>query len=121
MMKAKAEAMKDLAKVRRRKIIIQKRTITEDDIGNQIEVWQDWKTLKAEKTSLWGQEYYAAKAVNEQDTIVFTVRYVAFIDEMDTVDYRVIFDGKTYDIKNIDHVNDDIWVKIKVLRSAADG
>ncbi len=120
-MKSKSEVMKDLAKVRRRKIIIQKRTITEDDIGNQIEAWKDWKTLKAKKTGLWGQEYYAAKAVNEQDTIVFTVQYVAFIDAMDTVDYRVLFENKAYDIKNIDRVNDDIWVKIKVLRSAADG
>lgn len=120
-MKSKPEVMRDLAKVRRRKIIVQKRTITQDDIGNQIEVWEDWKTLKAEKTGLWGQEYYAAKAVNEQDTIIFTVRHVAFVDEMDTVDYRVMFESKAYDIKNIDHVNDDIWVKIKVLRSAADG
>lgn len=120
-MKSKPEVMKDLAKVRRRKIIIQTKTEDFDDIGNQIEVWKDWKTLKAEKEGLWGQEYYAAKAVNEQDTIVFTVRHVAFIDEMDTVDYRIMFEGKSYDIKNIDRVNDDIWVKIKALRSAADG
>lgn len=120
-MKSKAEVMKDLGKVPRRKIVIQQKTEDFDDIGNQIEVWKDWKTLKAEKTGLWGQEYYAAKMVNEQNTIVFTVRYVAFIDEIDTVDYRVMFDGKAYDIKNIDHINDDIWVKIKALRSAADG
>ena len=120
-MKSKAEVMKDLAKVRRRKITIQKKTEDFDDIGNQIEVWEDWKTLKAKKEGLWGQEYYAAKTVNEESTIVFTVRYVEFIDEIDTVDYQVIFDGKAYDIKNIDRVNDDIWVKIKVLRSAADG
>ncbi len=118
MIKSKAEVMKDLAKVRRRKIIIQKKTFDFDDIGNQIEVWKDWKALKAEKTGLWGQEYYAAQAVNEQDTIVFTVRHVVFIDEIDTVDYRIMFDGVPYDIKNIDRVNDDIWVKIKALVSA---
>ena len=120
-MKSKAEVMKDLAKVRRRKIIIQKKTLDFDSIGNQIEVWKDWKTLKAEKNGLWGQEYYAAKAVNEESTVVFTVRHVAFIDEIDTVDYRIMFENKAYDIKNIDRVNDDVWVKIKVLRSAADG
>lgn len=121
LMKAKANVMKDLAKVRRRRIIIQKRTITEDDIGNQIEAWNDWKTLKAKKEGLWGQEYYAAQVINEENTIVFTVRYVAFIDDIDTIDYRIMFDSTSYDIKNIDHVNDDIWVKIKALRSAADG
>lgn len=120
-MKPKTDVMRDLSKVRRRKIVVQKRTVTEDAIGNQIETWDDWKTLKAEKTGLWGQEYYAAKMLNEQDTIVFTVRYVAFIEEMNTVDYRIMFEGKAYDIKNIDRINDDIWVKIKALRSAADG
>lgn len=111
-MKSKSEVMKDLAKVRRRKITIQKKTSDFDSIGNQIAVWKDWKTLKAEKIGLWG---------NEESTIVFTVRYVAFIDGIDTVDYRIMFEGKPYDIKNINRVNDDIWVKIKVLRGAADG
>jgi len=119
--KSKADTMKDLAKVRRRKIVVQKRTITEDEIGNQIETWQDWKTLKAEKNGLWGQEYYAAKVVNEESTVVFTVRHVTFTDEINTYDYRIMFEGTPYDIKNIDRVNDDIWVKIKALRSAVDG
>ena len=114
-MKTKAEVMKDLAKVRRRKIIVQKKSETVDEYDNPIEVWQDWKTLKAEKSNLWGREYYEAATVNEENTVVFTVRYVPFIDEMNTIEYRIIYNNKSYNIKNIDHVNDDIWVKIKAL------
>lgn len=120
-MKSKAEVMKDLAKVRRRKIIIQKKTEDFDGIGNQIEVWKDWKTLKVEKAGLWGQEYYAAKAIGEENTVVFIAKWVSFLDDLNVVEYRILFDSVPYDIKNIDRVNDDIWVKIKALRSGADG
>lgn len=114
-MKTKVDVMKDLARVRRRKIIIQKQIITEDDIGNQIETWTDWKTLKAEKTGLWGQEYYAARAVNEEATVVFSIRYAAFVEQMDTKN-RIVYDGRAYDIKHIDRLKDGgMWVKIRAL------
>ena len=51
--------MKDLQTVRRRRITIQKRTVTEDDYGNEVEEWADWKTVKAQRKELYGQEYLA--------------------------------------------------------------
>jgi len=122
MIKSKKEAMKDVGKVLRRKIIIQKMEVVQDDIGNQKMAWVDWRPVWAERNNLWGQEYYAAKAVNEESTIVFTVRYAPFIDEMNTVDYRIKHNGKFYDIKQIDYLQyDGLWVKIKALERGADG
>ncbi|HHY42567.1 MAG TPA: phage head closure protein [Thermoanaerobacterales bacterium] len=122
MIKSKKEAMKDVGKVLRRKIIIQKMEVVQDDIGNQKMEWVDWRPVWAERNNLWGQEYYAAKAVNEESTIVFTVRYAPFIDEMNTVDYRIKHNGKFYEIKQIDYLQyDDLWVKIKALERGADG
>lgn len=123
-MRAKAEVMKDLAKVRRRTITIQSKIDTEDEIGNPIEVWSNWKTVKAEQTSLWGQEYYAAAAVGQEETVVFTLKHVAFLDALDSVQHRLIYDGKAYDIKHIDPLKDDgMWLKVKaILRpTGADG
>ena len=85
MLKPKAEVMKDLARVRPYTIIIQKKTDGFDENRNQIEIWEDWKTLKADRTTLFGNEYYAAKAVNEEQTVVFIVRYVPFLEEINTV------------------------------------
>lgn len=122
MIKSKKEVMKDVGKVLRRKIIIQKMEVVQDDIGNQKMEWVDWRPVWAERNNLWGQEYYAAKAVNEESTIVFTVHYAPFIDEMNTVDYRIKHNGKFYDIKQIDFLKDDgLWVKIKALERGADG
>ncbi|MGI6629355.1 MAG: phage head closure protein [Bacillota bacterium] len=116
MLKTKAEAMKDVGRVLRRKIVIQKQEITEDELGNQTQDWADWKTVRAERNNLWGQEYYAAKAVNEENTVFFIIRHAPFIDDMNTVDYRIKYDGKFYDIKQIDFLKDDgLWVKIKAL------
>lgn len=116
-MKSKAEAMKDLAKVCRRLITIQKKTVTTDDIGNQKERWTYWKTLKAERTQLFGQEYYAAAAIGQEQTVVFTVRYLPSLSEMNTTDYRLTCDGATYDIKHIDHLQDGgLWSKIKAMQ-----
>lgn len=120
-MKNRADVMKDLLKVRRRRITIQKKIDDFDEIGNPIEVWSNWKSLKAEQTSLWGQEYYAAKAVGEERTIVFTVKYVSFLDELNSVEYRIVVDGKAYDIKHIDPIQDDgMWMKIKAISRPTD-
>lgn len=120
-MKSKAEVMKDLGKVRRRKIIIQKKIDDFDDIGNPVEIWANWKTIRVERSSLWGQEYYAAQAVGEEKTVVFIAKWVSFLDDLNVVEYRILFDGKAYDIKNIDPLQDDgMWVKIKATERPAD-
>lgn len=121
-LKDKKDAMKDVGKVLRRKITIQKFTAYMDDMGNDIEDWLNYLTLWAEVNGLWGNEYYAAKAVNEESTIEFTLRDNANLKTLNTVDFRILFDGKTYDIKNIDHVKfEGQWVKIKALERGIGG
>lgn len=122
MLKSKAEAMRDVGKVLRRKIIIQKLEVVEDEIGNQTQDWADWQTVWAERNNLWGQEYYAAKVVNEENTVVFVIRDAPFIEEMNTLEYRIKHEDKVFDIKQIDRLQDGgLWVKIKALERGADG
>ena len=117
-MKSKAEKMKDLATVRRRKIVLQKKGLVENEIGDLIEDWADWKTLRAERSDLYGRDFYVAAAVGQEQTVIFTVKYVDFLDEVNTVGYRLKYEGKVYDIKQVDHLQDDgMFVKIKVLES----
>jgi len=85
------DKMRDLRRVRRRKIMIQKLTEGEDEWGNAITEWAPWRELWADRESLWGQEYFAARAVNEQNTVTFVLRYVPFLDQLNTTHYRVLF------------------------------
>lgn len=120
-MKPKAEVMKDLAKVRRRLITIEKRTLAFDAERNQVELWAPWKTLKAEKTQLYGSEYYAAAAQGEEQTVVFTVRKLDCLTEVNTTDFRLTYDGRAYDIKQVDGLDDGgLWCKIKALARPSD-
>ena len=113
----KRDKMKDLTKVRRRKILIQELVSTENAMGDKIESWSNWKELWAEKTNLFGNEYYAAMAVNEEHTVIFTVKHVSFLDQLNAAQHRIIYEGKIFDVKNIDYLKDDgMWVKIKALR-----
>lgn len=121
MIKSKSEKMKDLAKVRKHKIIIQKKVTSENIRGDHIEDWTDWKTLRAERSTLYGRDYYAAATVSQEQTIILTVKYVQFLEEVDTVKYRIIYQNKPYDIKQIDFIQDDgMFAKIKVLESGLD-
>ena len=51
-MKSKAEVMRGLARVRRRKIVIQRKETVKDAGGDITTSWVDWKTVWAEKQSL---------------------------------------------------------------------
>lgn len=120
-MKTKDQKMKDLQAVRRHKLIIQEvdGTITDDDL-NEVKSWVDWKTVTAERLELFGSEYYEAKALGDEKTVKWKIKYVPFVEEIDTVDYRVINDrtDEIYDIKDTDHLQDDgQWFIIKAEKS----
>lgn len=88
---AKLDKMRDLRRVRRRKVVIQKLVEGEDEWGNVVSGWTDWRELWADLESLWGQEYFAARAVNEQNTVTFVLRYAPFLDQLNTTHFRVLF------------------------------
>ncbi|NLA28029.1 MAG: phage head closure protein [Firmicutes bacterium] len=120
-MKPKAEVLKDLARVRRHRIIIQRKHDTFDKHQNPVECWRYWRTLPAERTELFGKEYYAAAAVGEEQTVVFYVRHVPFLDDLDSVKYRLLYGGKAYDIRQVDHPAGETWVKIRAIEKPGGG
>ena len=71
-----------------------------NDNGFELEIWTDFKDLWAAITNLNGREYFAAAAVQAENTVKFTIRYT---DEIDTT-MRIIFKGKQYNITSIDNI-----------------
>src|SRR5690606_7952401 len=95
-MRDKADTMKSLGRVLRRQVTIQRSTVEYTEAGDPREAWEDWQVVWAERQNLWGQEYYAAKAAGEENTIVFVVRYGPYIEQLNTVDFRLVEGGKIY-------------------------
>ncbi len=122
MIKDKRVVMKDLGRVLRRKIIIQQKIVEENEVGDPMEQWVDWKPMWAERNSLWGADYYAAAAVHEEHTVEFVVRCAPFLRDLSSALHRILFDGRAYDIKHIDYLqDDDMWIKIKALEVTGRG
>jgi SPP1 family predicted phage head-tail adaptor len=109
-MKNKKQKMKDLQVVRRHKLIIQKVDgITLDDDLNEVKNWVDWKTVMGQRMELFGSEYYEAKALGDEKTVKWKIKYVSFVDEINTTDYRIV-NARTdeiFDIKDTDYLQDD--------------
>ena len=67
-------------------------------------------------------KYFAARAVGEQNTVGFVIRHAPFVEQLNTTDYRVVYEGRACDIKQIDHLKDDgMWVKLRCLEAGSDG
>lgn len=98
----------------RHKITIEKLTTVTSPNGFEEEVWQPWKEAWAAKNNLSGKEFYSAKAVNEEKTVTFKVRYREEFEEMDTTKYRISHGGRIYNITFIDnfmYLNETITFK----------
>ncbi len=84
----------------RHRITFQKLTTTTNENGFEIEEWTDVKTVWASITNLHGREYYEAAAVQAENTVKFTVRYIKDLD----TSMRILFKDKQYNITSIDNI-----------------
>jgi SPP1 family predicted phage head-tail adaptor len=56
-----------------KRITIQKPITTTNERGFEIETWEDFKTVWAAVSNLHGREYYAAAAIQAENTVKFTI------------------------------------------------
>jgi SPP1 family predicted phage head-tail adaptor len=102
----------------KKRITFQKLTNIINDNGFEIENWIDVKTVWARVSNLYGKEYFAAAAVQAENTIKFLIRYTDGID----TDMRILFKGKQYNITSIDNIKyANKFIEIKATEVDADG
>lgn len=103
----------------RHRIKLLKMVVTEDEIRQQIEDWQEVRTCWAAIKTVSGREYFAAASVQAERTYRFIIRYTPGIDETMRIDYQ----GRQFDIQSV--LNDDERKKtltiIATERVTADG
>lgn len=88
----------------RERILIQKRTVRTDAIGNRSSIWEDYAKRWAYANHISGREYWEAAQVQAEDNIYFLIRCDSSTKRMDTVNYRIVFRGETYNIRAIDNI-----------------
>lgn len=84
----------------RHKIEIQTFKNTEDEYGNEVKGYIQFKFAYAKIMNLHGQELYSAQSVNSKATVKFLIRYTKDLD----TNMRIKFQDKFYNITYIDNV-----------------
>lgn len=120
-----------------KRITIQKFGIVKDADGFETEQWIDAKSTWAKVENLYGKEYYAAAAVQQEKTVKFVIRYMKDLDES----LRIKFGKKTvnildesgnvvgtkevdrvFDIKFIDNIKyANRFIEIQAMEDTTDG
>lgn len=86
----------------RNKITIEQKTVTQDENGDLTETWSTFATPWARIEPLRGREFLEARAINNELTVRFYIRYRAGV----TQDMRIRdADGNLYDITAPLHIN----------------
>ncbi len=102
----------------RHRITFQKLTTSVNENGFEVETWEDFKTVWAAVSNLHGREYYAAAAVQAENTVKFTIRYLTGLDTT----MRIVFQGKQYNITAIDNIKyQNRYLEIKALEVVSSG
>ena len=83
-----------------KRIIFQEFTSIINDNGFNEDTWTDKNTVWASATNLSGREYFAAAAVQAENTVKFTIRYIEDI----STDMRISFQNNIYNITFIDNI-----------------
>ena len=85
-----------------RRINVETKTATRDGLGQPIETWSVWRTLwanRAEGSKV--AERFGANQTYAMVTTVFRVGYFPALTTIDVKDYRVVFNGRIYNIHGV--------------------
>lgn len=104
----------DIAKLRSR-ITIQRQTVTADAIGNHAVTWTDYYSCHAYANLIAATEQNIAAQTVPTETITFTLRFCSLLSALDSTHFRVLFEGRPYNILRVD----DVQYRHKTLKLTA--
>jgi len=82
-----------------RRIAIQRKTITNDEYGQEVETWADLAEVWAALKPLRGNERFAVQQLLGTGVMTFLIRYRS--DLQIGVEDRIEYDGRAWDITDV--------------------
>lgn len=93
--------------VRNCKIWFQKKEVNKDKVGQEVTTWVTIdKSVLAKISSATDRLYYEAARAGEENTKLFRVRYAFLPKDFNQIDYRILYKGKPYTIKQCPDVDE---------------
>lgn len=88
-----------------RKIIFQNKNVEVDEIGNHRSIWSNYLTTSSYISFQGkGEEVFLGMEIDKSD-ISFTVRFQNRLKNINTSEYRILFEDEMYNIVSIDFMN----------------
>lgn len=89
------------------KITIQKQDVMIDRIGNHKNSYSDYFTCHATVSGESNRETEVDDVGQtiDHEILSFTVRWNSKTQNLDSIHYRILFRGNTYNIETVDHLN----------------
>lgn len=87
------------------KIVIEKNEVMVDEIGNRRNAWAEYYSCFATVGGESGRETSVAGITVDDSDISFSIRYCKKASFINNTEYRVVFEGETYNILSVDHMN----------------
>lgn len=95
-----------------KRITFQQLKTTINENGFDVEEWLDVKSVWAAVSNLHSKEYFEAAAVQMENTVKFTIRYLPTLD----TSMRILFNNTLYNIISVDNIKyRNRFVEIKGL------
>lgn len=81
------------------------------------EQWTPFYDAHAYVNGIYGSEYWAARSVGDERTVVFTLRYCRRLAGLNAGEVRVLYRGEEYDVHGVDNPQfGNRFVKLKGVR-----
>ena len=87
-----------------RRVLLKKRVITQDDIGNETSQFTDLFSRWASVNQANSDEIFEVGQTKRKLQLIVTLRYDSEVATLDTTNTQLIFQGKSFNILSIDHV-----------------
>ncbi len=87
------------------RITIQKNAVVSDRLQNRVNAWTDYFSCYAYASTYQFDEEQPKETTRQEQTVSFEVRWCEELRNIDSVHYRVMFNGGTYNIISIDMMN----------------
>lgn len=90
--------------IKNKKITFLIKKTENNGLGQVITTWQESKTVLSEVSGITGRLYYESKRNNDEETVLFKVRYQSWMENLNKEDYRIKYKNTTYEIKHLVNV-----------------
>ena len=87
------------------RITIEKNQVVTDKYGNHKNTWEPYLSYYATVSGETPKEETDAGLTVDDSKTDFTIRFCRAASAITSTGYRVIFDGETYDILGVNHMN----------------